>query len=87
MQKESETGARKQLDPLESLGVATENLERAQLAQIRAAHNARKSGATWREIASFASKGSAASAASYFGDSMEDRAEKRAAARDRANGV
>lgn len=72
------------LDPLKLLELATENLEHAQLAQIRAAHNARRLGATWLEIASFASKGSASAAASYFGDSMEDRAAKREAARDRA---
>lgn len=69
---------------LQALADATDERERADDAQVVAAHHARNAGATWREIAEVASKGSASAAASYFGDSMVHRAEIRAAARMRA---
>lgn len=70
---------------LKKLTKATASRETAELREILAAHSAREAGLKWREIADAASKGSAASAASYFGDSMADRASKREAARQRAN--
>jgi hypothetical protein len=69
---------------LRVLATATHARELADEREIRAAHAAREVGLTWREIAEASEKGSAASAASYFADSMSDRAAKREAARQRA---
>lgn len=69
---------------LQALADATDERERAEQSQIKAAHDARDAGASWKEIADAASKGTAPAAASYFGNSMLHRAEIRAAARARA---
>lgn len=83
MQKSTARELRNKSSQLEALTKATDKREHAEMQQLRAAHSARRAGATWAEIAAVASKGSAAAAASYFGDSMADRAAKQAAARER----
>lgn len=84
MQKSNDRNQRDKALQLEALTKATGKREQADERQIRAAHSAKHAGATWAEIAAAASKGSAAAAASYFGDSRADRAAKQAAARERA---
>lgn len=84
MQKDGGRDALGKRPRLKQLMAATEAREDAEEQQVRAAHEARNAGATWAEIADASSKGSAAAAASYFGDSMDDRSAKRASARERA---
>ena len=84
MQKSSDTKDRSKMRHLEAVENATALRERAEGRQVRAVHAARHFGATWAEIADVTSKGSAAAAASFFGDSIADRELKRIAARERA---
>ena len=84
MQKSFDTGDRSSSRHLDAVAKATVKRERAEQQQVDAVHAAKHAGATWAEIADVASKGSAASAASFFGDSMADREMKRIAARERA---
>jgi hypothetical protein len=84
MQKSLDGGDRSLQRHLEAVANATIKRERAEAQQVKAVHAARHAGVTWAAIADAASKGSAASAASFFGDSMADREMKRVAARERA---
>lgn len=84
MQKENRREMSQKKDVLWRLASATAARSRFDRQQIQAAHRARHVGVTWKEIAEVSGKGSAAAAASYFGENMADRELKRAAARSRA---
>ena len=84
MQKSLDAEDRSLQRHIEAVANATIKRERAEAKQVKAVHAARHAGVTWVAIAGVASKGSAAAAASFFGDSMADREMKRIAARERA---
>lgn len=84
MQKSFEAGDRSSNRYVDAVARATIKREQAEAQQVKAVHAARHAGVTWAAIADAASKGSAASAASFFGDSMADREMNRIAARERA---